>query len=54
MVRFCKLRWVCALAALLVFLGLAGVAHAQTDVTTSRVSGTVEDSSKSPLPGVTV
>lgn len=54
MVRFCKLRWVCALAALLVFLGLAGAAHAQTDVTTSRVSGTVEDSSKSPLPGVTV
>jgi Carboxypeptidase regulatory-like domain/TonB dependent receptor/TonB-dependent Receptor Plug Domain len=54
MVRFCKLRWVCALAALLVFFGLAGAAHAQTDVTTSRISGTVEDSSKSPLPGVTV
>lgn len=54
MVRLCKLRWVCALAALLVFFGLAGAAHAQTDVTTSRISGTVEDSSKSPLPGVTV
>ncbi len=54
MVRFSKLRWVCALAALLVFFGLAGAAHAQTDVTTSRISGTVEDSSKSPLPGVTV
>jgi outer membrane receptor for ferrienterochelin and colicin len=54
MVRFCKLRWVCALAALLVLFGLAGAAHAQTDVTTSRISGTVEDSSKAPLPGVTV
>jgi hypothetical protein len=54
MVRVCKLRWVCALAALLVLFGLAGAAHAQTDVTTSRISGTVEDSSKSPLPGVTV
>jgi outer membrane receptor for ferrienterochelin and colicin len=54
MVRVCKSRWVCALAALLVFLGLAVSAQAQTDVTTSRISGTVEDSSKSPLPGVTV
>jgi hypothetical protein len=54
MVRVCKSRWVCALAALLVLFGLAGSASAQTDVTTSRVSGTVEDSSKSPLPGVTV
>lgn len=54
MVRVCKLRWLCALAALLVLFGLAGAAHAQTDVTTSRISGTVEDSSKSPLPGVTV
>ena len=47
-------RWVCVLAALFVFCGLAGSAFAQTDVTTSRISGTVEDSSKSPLPGVTV
>jgi outer membrane receptor protein involved in Fe transport len=54
MVRVCKLRWLCALAALLVLFGLAGAAHAQIDVTTSRISGTVEDSSKSPLPGVTV
>ena len=54
MVRVCKSRWVCALAALLVLLGLAGAAYAQTDVTTSRISGTVEDSSKSPLPGVTI
>ncbi len=54
MVRVSRSRWVYALAALLVFLGLAVTAQAQTDVTTSRVSGTVEDSSKSPLPGVTV
>src|SRR3954471_20112237 len=54
MVRVCKLRWLCALASLLVLFGLAGAAYAQIDVTTSRVSGTVEDSSKSPLPGVTV
>src|SRR5436305_13819427 len=33
MVRVCKLRWLCALAALLVLFGLAGAAHAQTDVT---------------------
>jgi len=54
MVRFCKSRWACALAVLLCVFGLAGAAFAQTDVTTSRVSGTVEDSSKAPLPGVTV
>jgi hypothetical protein len=54
MVRFCKSRWACALAVLLCVLGLAGAAFAQTDVTTSRVSGTVEDSSKAHLPGVTV
>jgi outer membrane receptor for ferrienterochelin and colicin len=54
MVRFRQSRWVCALAALLFILGLSGAAFAQTDVTTSRISGTVEDSSKSPLPGVTV
>ena len=54
MVRFSRSRWVCVLAALFVFFGLAGSAFAQTDVTTSRISGTVEDSSKAPLPGVTV
>ena len=54
MVRFCKTRWVCALAVLVSVFGLAGATLAQTDVTTSRISGTVEDSSKSPLPGVTV
>src|SRR5262245_44785439 len=49
MVRFRQSRWVCALAALLFVFGLAGAAFAQTDVTTSRISGTVEDSSKAPL-----
>jgi hypothetical protein len=45
---------ICALAALLLVLGLAGSALAQTDVTTSRISGTVEGTDKAPLPGVTV
>jgi hypothetical protein len=47
-------RWASALAALLLTLGLAVPASAQTDVTTSRISGTVEDAEGSPLPGVTV
>jgi hypothetical protein len=42
------------LATLLVLLGLAAPLAAQTDVTTSRISGTVEGSDKAPLPGVTV
>lgn len=46
--------WVCALSALLVVFGLAGSAFAQTDVTTSRISGTVQDASGAALPGVTV
>ncbi len=46
--------WVLALTALLLAVGTAGSAFAQTDVTTSRISGTVEDASGSPLPGVTV
>lgn len=40
--------------ALALLLTLSGVAFAQTDVTTSRLSGTVEDAEKAPLPGVTV
>jgi Carboxypeptidase regulatory-like domain/TonB dependent receptor len=47
-------NWVCALAALLLAFGLTGSALAQTDVTTSRISGTVEGTDKAPLPGVTV
>src|SRR3954453_20562610 len=47
-------NWVCALAALLLACGLTGSALAQTDVTTSRISGVVEGTDKAPLPGVTV
>ena len=43
-----------ALAALLLAFALAAPALAQTDVTTSRISGTVEGTDKAPLPGVTV
>ena len=46
--------WVHALAAILVACGLAGAAFAQTDVTTSRISGTVEGADGAPLPGVTI
>jgi hypothetical protein len=46
--------WVHALTAMLVVFGLAGAAFAQTDVTTSRISGTVEGSDGGPLPGVTI
>jgi outer membrane receptor protein involved in Fe transport len=54
-VRFTRYgRWACGLAVLLMVLGLAVPASAQTDVTTSRISGTVEDAEGSPLPGVTV
>lgn len=42
------------LAALLLVLGLASPVLAQTDVTTSRVSGIVEGTDNTPLPGVTV
>ncbi|HSF43272.1 MAG TPA: carboxypeptidase-like regulatory domain-containing protein, partial [Thermoanaerobaculia bacterium] len=57
MVRFCSnrnSRGLCFLAVLLLVLGLTGPVFAQTDVTTSRISGTVEDSEGAPLPGVTV
>ncbi|HWN42479.1 MAG TPA: TonB-dependent receptor [Thermoanaerobaculia bacterium] len=47
-------NWACVLAFLALFIGLAPWAVAQTDVTTSRISGTVEDGDGSPLPGVTV
>jgi hypothetical protein len=47
-------KWACVLAFLALFIGLAPWAVAQTDVTTSRISGLVEDADGSPLPGVTV
>lgn len=46
--------WACVLAFLALFVGLAPFAAAQTDVTTSRISGTVEDNAGAALPGVTV
>jgi hypothetical protein len=53
-VPYLNRKGACVLAALLVTFGLAAPAFAQTDVTTSRISGTVEGSDGSPLPGVTV
>jgi hypothetical protein len=49
----CSRAWL-ALPALGLLLALAGPAAAQTDVTTSRISGTVADGEEAPLPGVTV
>ncbi len=49
-----KYRFTAAMLALLVALGLAATALAQTDVTTSRIAGTVKDNNGGPLPGVTV
>jgi outer membrane receptor protein involved in Fe transport len=46
-------RWLTAAFAICLF-AFAGVAFAQTDVTTSRVAGVVSDQSGAPLPGVTV
>ncbi len=59
MVRVCTVSrahrgWACVLAFLALFVGLAPFASAQTDVTTSRISGTVEDNDGTALPGVTV
>jgi hypothetical protein len=45
------MKYVCV--AVLAF-GLATSSFAQTDVTTSRISGTVRDSNGNPIPGVTV
>jgi hypothetical protein len=42
------------LAGLLMIFALTAPLAAQTDVTTSRVSGTVEGADKAPLPGVTI
>jgi hypothetical protein len=46
-------RGLSILVALLAF-GIAATAFAQTDVTTSRISGTVKDAESGPLPGVSV
>jgi hypothetical protein len=47
-------KWACVLALSLLALALAVPALAQTDVTTSRITGTVDGADKAPLPGVTV
>jgi hypothetical protein len=47
-------RWTFALASLLLLSGLATAAFAQTDVTTSRISGIISDADGAALPGVTV
>ncbi|MDP9120265.1 MAG: TonB-dependent receptor [Acidobacteriota bacterium] len=57
MLRYRTRGSACALTTLLLLLGAfgwTGRAAAQSDVTTIRVTGTVEDAQKSPLPGVTV
>ncbi len=47
-------RWTFALVSLLLLAGSATAAFAQTDVTTSRISGQVTDADGAALPGVTV
>lgn len=57
MVRFSthpKSKWASAFVLALLALALAVPALAQSDVTTSRITGTVEGADKAPLPGVTV
>ncbi|HVR99558.1 MAG TPA: TonB-dependent receptor [Thermoanaerobaculia bacterium] len=55
MVRFFSTRkGACILLACAVLFGLTPWAAAQTDVTTSRIAGTVSDADDAPLPGVTV
>src|SRR5713101_4971132 len=48
-----RVRGLSVLVALLAF-GIAATAFAQTDVTTSRISGTVRDTEGGSLPGTTV
>jgi Carboxypeptidase regulatory-like domain len=47
-------RWAAVLFAAVLTVGLAGVALAQTDVTTTRITGTVRDADGGALPGATV
>ncbi|HEX9667960.1 MAG TPA: carboxypeptidase regulatory-like domain-containing protein, partial [Thermoanaerobaculia bacterium] len=48
------MRGVWAFLAAVLILGAAAPGLAQTDVTTSRISGTVTDGEGTPLPGVTI
>jgi hypothetical protein len=52
--RFVLARWRSLFAAAFVALMLGPTMSAQTDVTTSRISGTVRDGIGVPLPGVTI
>jgi hypothetical protein len=47
-------RWAAVLFAVALTVGLAGVALAQTDVTTTRITGTVKDVDGGVLPSVTI
>ncbi len=47
-------RWAALLFVAVLIVGLAGVATAQTDVTTARISGTVKDPDGAVVPGATV
>jgi hypothetical protein len=51
---FFSLRWPAALFAAVLVFGLVGTALAQTDVTMTRISGTVKDADGGALPGATV
>lgn len=52
--KFLPPRWAAVVLAAVFVFGLAGVAMAQTDVTKTRVSGSVKDIDGGALPGVTV
>jgi hypothetical protein len=51
---FFSLGWAAAFFAAVLVFGLAGTALAQTDVTSTRISGTIRDADGGALPGVTV
>jgi hypothetical protein len=51
---FFPLRWAAAFFAAVLVFGLAGTALAQTDVTSTRISGTIRDADGGALPGATV
>ncbi len=46
--------WVAVMLAAAMAVGFAGVAAAQTDVTTTRIAGVVKDTAGAPLPGALV
>jgi hypothetical protein len=50
--RFVPPRWAAVLVIAVLIFGLSGGALAQTDVTSTRISGTVKDADGGALPGV--